>query len=163
MNQPTDKQMQSAFDVACTPKPSRSNWLFFGYSDVAPMVCGSGTGAYHWFESSKEMVKFIEEYFCWYHPGPSGSAPEQIAAEVQRIIRQGREDKIDGEELRTRLNDYMRNMWQIAWWGTFDELCQGKAEFARDERRRFRDEGSDKPIRETEMEDFVEYLTQCGA
>jgi len=166
MERPTEQKMQVAFESACDPQPEPSGWLFYGHSDAPPVMCGAGMGALYWFESSKRMVKFVEDYLAWWHPAPSSMKEEQIAAEVKRIIAEGRKEKIDGETLRTRLNEFMRNMWQIAWWGTFDELCNAKDKFPREVRADFREqeseEESDEAITAGEVRQFLEFLSTYG-
>jgi len=154
--------METAFRRTTTPRPKPDAWLFYGYSDAPPVICGAGMGAFQWFKSSKEMVKFVEDYFCWVHPAPSSMDAKDIAAEVKRIIRQGREERIGGEELRARLNDFMRNMWQIQWWGTFQELCSGGDDFALELRGAFREDESDAAINADEVKAFAGWLSAYG-
>ncbi len=64
----------------------------------------------------------------------------------------------------------MRNMWQISWWGTFNELCHDTSKFCLEIRKEFRAyesdvpicNGSDAPISQEETQDFIEWLVSYG-
>ncbi len=71
------------------------------------------------------------------------------------------------EQLPTALNEFMRGLWQIEWWGQFSDLVSGPGEFAERVRKGYskdRDnaEGSASPISDDELDVFGEYLQSYG-
>ena len=148
MSTPTDAELQQAFSESHDLAPSFTSWGLYAYSDAPPVMCGSGTGSFLWFGGETEMLRFVREYLAWWHPAPSSMTAEEIAEGVQRIV-----DESAGK-LREGLNDFMRNMWQIEWWGTFKDLCESEEDFPTSVRESF--QGGDDSA-------FVEYLKEYGA
>ena len=70
------------------------------------------------------MLEFVHDYMAWWHPGPSGMTPEEIAATVHAIVEAWDASDGDLEELRRDLNEFMGGLWQIEWWGQFGELVR---------------------------------------
>jgi len=73
----------------------------------------------------------------------------------------------DLEQLRSELNEFMRNMWQIRWWGTFEELCASADEFPTEIRAWFHgQQGMETSpstlVAEGERGAFIESLREYG-
>ena len=138
--QPSNEEMQAGFGPVQVVRTREDAWVFFGYSDAPPVICGSGIGAFHWFDGRSELLDFLFEFFAWYHPAPSSMEPEAIAEAVQDVITEFRAGGgRDLEGLRDELNDVMRHMWQIAWIGTLGELYSGDSDYARELRADYRE------------------------
>lgn len=152
MKKPADSQLSRAFSAAAKPRRSKRAWGLYVYSDAPPIICGSGKGHFLWFPTRRAMADFVRLYLAWFHPGPSSMEESDIAAEVQRIVQSHREDQL--EEMRCALNEFMRCLWQIEWWGCFGELCDGEGDFPQEMRRWFYD---------VEDVDSVEYVPLAKA
>jgi hypothetical protein len=150
MTGPSQEEWDKAFEQSHECEPSAVSWGLFAYSDAPPPVCGSGCGSFHWFATKEAMLEFVQDYMAWWNPAPSSMEPEDIAKMVQEIV--AAED--DTERLRGKLNHVMLNMWQIEWWGTYEELRTETSAFALKVRETF-EELSD-------AEDFSEFLRQYG-
>ncbi len=71
------------------------------------------------------------------------------------------------EQLRSDLNEFMRNMWQIRWWGTFEELCVSSDEFPTEIRGWFygqkeAETSPSTPVAEVDRVAFAECLREYG-
>ncbi len=162
--QPDQEELYDAMNEYAQSIPEADSLGLFCYSDGPPAMCGSGMGAFYWFESNAKMLTFLKECLCWYHPGPSSMSPEHIAAEIQSIVSHNETPGADWEALRGSLNDFMAGLWQIPWIGTFGELCIGDSEYARQVRQDYldADDGNSPSIGEEEIVEFIEYLQEYG-
>jgi len=91
----------------------------------------------------------------------------EIASTVKTIIEDTDALIADLDQLRDELNEFMRNMWQIGWWGTFGELCESLDEFPVQARKWFYgrqgvDADPKMAIAEDLREEFVECLREYG-
>jgi hypothetical protein len=125
-----------------------------------------------WFISAEEMVAFVRRYFSWYHPGPSDRDSNAIAEGIRDVVDSWRSESTDLEELRRRINHFMRGYWQIEWCGEFSALCTGDSPFAERLRREFLadatsgDETDKSPsplISNSAVNRFAEWLGTYGA
>jgi hypothetical protein len=79
-------------------------------------------------------------------------------------------ERVDLISLRRRLNKFMARMWQIAWWGTFHDLCEGRQTYAVAVRKEFFEDQADdgeevsscRVIDKTLRRQFIEYLQEYG-
>jgi hypothetical protein len=65
----------------------------------------------------------------------------------------------------SKLNETMRNMWQIDWCGQFRDLCEGDGEFPLKMRESYWEDerpASTDPILPDRIGDFVEFLKTYG-
>jgi hypothetical protein len=158
--QPPQDGWDAAFSQSLDLDPTPECWGIFAYSDAPPPVCGSGMGSFHWFQTEGELISFIRGYLAWWTPAPSSMKPEDIAAEVQAIV-----DAESGEltTMVDRLNEFMRNMWCIGWYGQFVELCEGTGAFPVKVRGSFCDDDEvPEAISQEKIEEFKEYLQTYG-
>ncbi|MFO7905716.1 MAG: hypothetical protein R6U98_23870 [Pirellulaceae bacterium] len=164
---PTDEQLNDAFSASHEFRPTAASWGLFGYSDAPAPICGSGMGTFHWFETKTEMLEFVYDYMAWWHPAPSSMTPEEMAEKVQILFADFDASSHDLEQLRSNLNHFMQNMWQIEWWGQFKDLTDGNGGFAARIRSDFREDvegldGGSTAIPEDKLDDFHEYLQSYG-
>ena len=167
MTRPDVDVIHAAFEEATSRALTDESCGLFCFSDAPGPFCGSGAGAFYWFETRQQMLAFIHDILAWWHPAPSSAKPAEIAAAVQEIMRNQGED--DLEALRTHLNAPMRRMWQISWIGTFGGLRTEMVDFARKIREHFRKHygGSDDtdvagPIGADDLSEFVECVQEYG-
>jgi hypothetical protein len=65
-------------------------------------------------------------------------------------------------EKLVKVNEISKAYCCIEWWRTFEELKNGESDFAKNIRSMMRDNESESPIAESEIDEFVEHLEQCG-
>ena len=165
---PTKAELESAYSEALTPRSTAEAWVFYVYSDAPPMICGSGMGAFHWFQDREAMFDFVGRVLSWWQPGPSSDDETEIANGVREIISTVSSGSNSAEALRVALNDHMRHLWQIPWWGTFADLATGPSEFAVEIRSRFLAEllsetaDGREPLPRTTWLRFAEWLAEYG-
>ena len=100
--------------------------------------------------SMPELYDFDEEYKAEYQ--------QRMAPLVQQMRRDG-----FTEALREQLNQTVKDVYIIEWWGLFDELVENETEFARGISSGFLDDNeAERPIQPEELDDFVEHLKTCG-
>ncbi len=115
MKRPNEETLNAAFNAANERRPTLKSLGLFAYSDAPPMVCGSGIGAFSWFDTKLDMINFVAESLAWWHPAPSYMEPDEIATGVKAIMEEVDPTTADLEQLRSGLNEFMRNMWQMRW------------------------------------------------
>jgi hypothetical protein len=159
---PSQEVWDHAFTTTNELEPTPACWGIFAYSDAPPPVCTSGMGSFHWFQTRAELIEFICNCMAWWNPAPSTMQPADIAAQVQAIA------KADSDDLDTmvgRLNESMRNMWQIDWCGQFRELCEDAGEFPVKIRESYWEDDKPactEPIPLDKTGDFAEFLRTYG-
>jgi hypothetical protein len=116
-----------------------------------------------WFSGPSEAVRLFAEG----EPMDSESlktseARESLRRELNALADESDRTPATPDELRDALQPLLTNWIAIEWLGTFDELCRGDTEMARETRNEYReyetDEGSDEPIQPSEEATFVEFL-----
>lgn len=130
-----------------------------------------------WFESLEALARHILEveprgYEVPDEPelddddepvGPSEL--EQYQARLAPVLEGVRVEGLT-ETLRLEMNEIIKGVFVIEWWGQFNELASGGTEFGRSMRDMFRDQGESgadaTPISHDEIEDFVEFLRTAG-
>lgn len=168
---PTSTQMKQAIEPALSHKPESESWGLYSYSDLPPCMCGSGMGAFFWFATKAEMLHFMREYHAWMSIDFSAADPAAFVAQVQAAVDSVGPDP-DEERLallQRHLNKLAKHLWQIEWWGRFDDLCRGETPFARKVRERFwecwEEDGGisdSRPIPHRFLPAFREYLREYG-
>ncbi len=130
---------------------------------------GSAVSCYFWFEDVAQLLSAVRQdmnFWEW------GNGWEVAQAEIIRIIDRFNVGGVLNDDLRRSLDGYARanGGLSIYSWGSFESLCSGSDSFSREIRSDFRessdrldDEGEDvedqwRPIREGEMDDFLEFL-----
>lgn len=117
-----------------------------------------GAGVCVWFASTDEMAAFLNEI----EPLGYQLAETELAALRSKMAPLLAELGAAGpnEDLRQALNEASVGAWQLDWWGEFRELLEADKGWAVEARQMFRSEDDDLgPIREEELEAFIEYLS----
>ena len=165
------EQAGAAFTHAAERTPSPQDWGFYAYGD-APSAIGGGVGAFCWFGTQVEMLEFIAEHLAFVSPGPTDSDSEAVAFRVRSIISQAHE--APPEELRTNLNEALRQYSQIDWWGQMQELLTGDTGFANRVRQSWQESILDNadqyalvsdavlPVLPDQMTEFCVFLSEYG-
>jgi len=129
----------------------------FGYFSGGSFVLDS-TRVFMWFASKEELIKHIAECDPVIHDLDEAEAVA-FTHEVAQIFN-GNVD-LSHENLE-KLNSIAKSFLCVEWWGTFDELVRGPSELAKDVRLSLRDDESDSPVLESEMDDFIELIQNYG-
>lgn len=110
-----------------------------------------------WFRSRDDLAYFLKEVQpVIYEFEDEDVGPYQ--AEIKPLLQTISRDELT-ESLRARLNETVSDIYCVDWWGTLEELQQGKTEFSRQIIGRFRDdENNVTPIENEEIDDFLEFL-----
>jgi hypothetical protein len=65
------------------------------------------------------------------------------------------------ESLRERVNVATGPILELVWWGSFENLCAGRGEFATAALQCFRkQQGGLAPVTREEIDDFVDFLSE---
>lgn len=159
---PSQEVWDHAFTASNRFVPTADCWGLFAYSDAPPPVCGSGIGSFHWLPSRPELIEFVRNSMAWWNPAPSSMQPAEIAAAVQAIVEA---ESGDLDTMIDRLNDSMRNMWQIDWCGQFRDLCESNGEFPEKIREAYWEDekpGLISSIPSNRISNFAEFLQTYG-
>lgn len=125
----------------------------------------SAVGVFLWFESRAEMAAYIRHVEPQIYELDEDERSVLLVA-VEEPLSALQSGTMDLETARGAINAAAANHFAIDWAGTFDELCRGDREWARELRQSFREhsdeESSAEPISADELEAFVEYVSEYG-
>lgn len=141
-------------DVAMNRDPRKYP---FGYFSGGSFILDS-TRVFMWFASKDDLINHIIQCDPAIHDLDEAEA-KAFAHEVAQIFIGNTELSIENLAL---LNNFGKSFLCVEWWGTFDELVSGSSEIAKDLRMSFRDDESDSPVFESEMDDFIELIQNYG-
>jgi hypothetical protein len=118
-----------------------------------------GIGFISWFKDVDEMMGFLlkVEPVIWDYED------EELENYVNNISNIADKVKSAGlsEDLRTNFNEFVKNDFEIGWWGTFEDLLKDNNEFTQKTREDFIDmeeEGMGDKISEESIAEFIEWL-----
>jgi hypothetical protein len=128
----------------------------YGYFSLDTVNLG-GIGLISWFKDIDEMADFILKIEPLIGDDEGEDLDEcqrWIAPIVNDIRREGLK-----ESSRAEINAAL-GASQIEWWGTFDDLCSGRSDFARDTLERYfgDDEKIPSKIPDERLDEFIEWL-----
>ncbi len=112
-----------------------------------------------WFPSEAEALSAIRDLEPWMTDDPEGCLTALGA------VVGANADKLT-EDLRNRINEVVREDFQILWWGDFEDLCVADGEVQREMRWNYLEtededgEGSDRALRDEERAGFAEFLQE---
>ena len=129
----------------------------YGYFSGGSFVLDS-TRIFMWFASPKELIDHICECDPIVHDLEADEA-QSFAAKVREIV--GEPAELSDANLQ-KINEAAKEFLCIEWWGTFDELTDGDSELAKGIREWMREDGSDSPVTDSEMDEFVELVQNYG-
>jgi hypothetical protein len=162
------ERAQEVAQAAYERRPDSRSWGLYIF-DEAPGGIGGGESVFLWFSSEAKQLDFIALDLTFYLPGSKSEASlERVLEDVGKIVSRFRKSEIEHETARLALNDALKGLSQIEWWGTRADLFSGDGKFARDVRAGFRqgEEGAtppDGPISKGEVSDFLDHLAEWNA
>ncbi len=160
--------LEEAYSRPCEPQ----RYGFYQFCDAAPAFCGSGVGAFAWFDTVDDMVDFllcVDAESCM---RKREGGPEVVAALA--AARPGLPAGDAAMPIAQKLyNDGLAGHYKVEWIGKAADLIAGDSEYARTLRSEFRtacseedeedDEAADgSPLADDEIEGFAEFLTDYG-
>ena len=151
----SDAEPEIAIEIVASRSPEHFTFGMFSWLDIAPILAGSGMGAFGWFETQDECMDFIVEVLATH--GPDGTSEE--GAEEARALLDEHGLTRSGLAALTALR-----LHGVAyeWAGSFMELLSGSGEFVEQKRAQFRDGESGAPIDDAERADFIAWLPEAG-
>lgn len=129
----------------------------YGYFSGGSFVLDSAR-VFMWFADVQELIKHIADCDPAVHDLDEDESLA-FSNHVQRIFKV--DNALSSENLEL-LNAAASSFLCVDWWGTFDELTRGDSEFARELRAEFREDESDSPIDDAEIDDFIELTRLYG-
>jgi len=114
---------------------------------------------FEWFETEQALY----DHIMFIHPRVYEDIGEGERLMCENKLRDVLEvsNNFSVEKLAT-VNDISKAYCCIEWWGTFEELKKDNSDFAKKIRSMMRDNESESPISESEIDEFVEHLEECG-
>jgi len=129
------EQIIEMMQKASSMEPELDTLGMYFYLDVNG-VCGSGAGAFLWFEDREEFLQ-MARYVCWMFPSYTGEYDEDLIVENGCIIDAYLQDQISLDEARAQINELMAGLVQVPWWGTIKDMLKGQEEFSAETRETF--------------------------
>jgi len=113
-----------------------------------------------WFQDLAGLTTQLREIEPRVYDIEASGALNIYQAKLDPVLATIRSDGLT-EEARVELNNVVKDEFVIDWWGTFDDLATGDSEFAKNARIDFRgqDVDEDDPLKDEELDPFVEFLT----
>ncbi len=164
MNQ---RELVKVCNTASGRTPNPSSWGLYQYNDLAPAMCAGGTGSFLWFKTRERMLEFVSRY----QPYLVGGADEreemdELARSVAGIVAKLRNEKIGDKAGLKKINEVLKGWSQIEWWGTLQDLMDGKGPFPRKIRKFYRGQigepENSKPIPASERKAFAYRIKEYG-
>ncbi len=148
-------ELDVAVEIVSGRSPEYFTFGLYSWLNIAPILAGSGTGMFGWFENEAECGDFIVGFLT--ADGPEGPSPDASTAAREIIDRQGLSPA--GLEALTALR---AQGLAYSWAGPLSDLLIGDGEFVGEIRGRFRGDGSAGAIADVERADFLAWLPQAG-
>ena len=116
-----------------------------------------GDRSVFWFPSIDELASFL----IFHEPEVCEDVDDRRdARNALKLLLQAPRGHLElSEDLRERLNVALEPHLKIVWWGTFEDLCMGEGDFARNVLQSFR-ERFPAPVAPEEIDEFVDFLSE---
>lgn len=122
----TQQQLEHHHSIS----PTDDSWGLYCAGDASP-AAGGGVGAFYWFASRDEMLRFIVQVLPFNPPGPDHDNPLAKQHQVSVIADAIRTGAISEAQGLLQLNKALEHYSRIEWWGTLEALTAGQDDFAR--------------------------------
>lgn len=137
--------------------PRKAPWgIFTGSSFVL-----ASSRVFVWFETLEDLSAYLTNgLFEGYNVDEDDV--EELCAQLSPLASRVRSEGLN-PQLLAAINDVVKAVLSVDWWGNFDELLANGTEFSRRISSGFLDEDDfHKPIQEDEMDEFIDYLKTCA-
>lgn len=120
-------------------------------------------GGFLWFETREKMIEFIEVFPFWAEASREDEEWEAVVTAAQQYAK----GELSAEAVCEKINDVLYDP-EIKWIGTFEDLMNGRGDFAQNFLKEYReeDEGEEEnkdvqpPVRPEEMDTFLDYVME---
>ncbi|MGS2742581.1 hypothetical protein ACU6TU_03160 [Halomonas sp. LS-001] len=144
--------------------PTDKSWGLYFAGDDSPAM-GGGVGAFYWFGSKDEMLRFIVQVLPFNPPGPAHDNPLAKQHQVSVISEAIRMNAISDEQGIIQLNKALKGFSCIEWWGTLEMLTTGQDNFAKRVVSAFEmqeDRPLSLPLRGSQRSAWLAFLSEYG-
>lgn len=120
---------------------------------------GLGAGAFMWFETKEKLVEFVKLY-----PFLGGNRPSQEELnKVESLADEIKNESMEMDVICKQINETLNDPY-IDWLGTFEDLLNGRGDFAHQLIEEFREEteGDGFEIQADEVDDFMDFVLMYG-
>lgn len=132
------------------------SWGFFAYDDTATSA-GGGAGNFSWFDKKEGLVQFVQKFPLLAH---SLGTPDAVLFEKSKVFLSSVTAESLNQSVIDELNQLLRGVEQIQWFGQFSDLLSGETEFAQGLRKFY--SSSTEPLSKTHIPEFAEFLRNWG-
>lgn len=140
-------QEDGATQEARRPDPVTAPWGFYFQSGQEEVEDG-----FRWFETWVKVLRFLRRDLLEL----IGSNDRERQQKVQEVVDDLIECRLNKPEALGRLNQVLKPMGQVVWWGGLSELASGADDFARRARSHYA--GSPSQLQEERLPDFAASL-----
>lgn len=152
---------ERAADEAMDRDPRQAPFGYFSgsYSPIGGAMC------FQWFDSVEALLRQLRDVEpCMYGLAP-GQELQKYQAALEPLLQRVAQEGLT-QELLAELQGFLPADEEVRWWGRFDELLDGRTDFARRLVQRFySDEDGEDDSEGVDVEhvnEFVECLRTCG-
>lgn len=134
-----------------------------------------GCSVFLWYDTEESLLDAIEQEVFALFPDDGEDEDMQIRAALKAIIDSVPSQPKIGEELRNKVDEYIKGGWCMEWMGTFKQACEGSGEWESEVRQQFRENMVDdwvdmsddelmRPITtEEEVSKFAKFIVNKGS
>lgn len=161
------EQATHACQMASGNVPEPLHWGAWIYSDAHPAM-GGGVGGFVWFDSRDKMLAFLYDHLAFLDPGiEARNNAFEIHDACRTVVDDVKKEVLPLRVAMTRLNELVRGLSVIKWWGRMEDLLTGDDAFPCEVRCRFRDlpfnaRNDSPPIPKQEQQAFADFLGTIG-
>ena len=160
MEREESEEMQALND-ATQSDPRMAPYGYFARSDFNL----ASIGMLFWFDSPGAIFRSIRDL----QPHVYKDAAGDLSRRLETVLGCTDELRLTGA-LLGKVNEAARGSFELPWWGSFDQLCSGDSKWLQECRAEFREDSLDDidgdadagPIRESEVDAFVQFLKGYG-
>lgn len=129
------------------------------YNDAHPAF-GGGSRYIMWFDSEKELLESIPGFVLLLDAGPCGPLDcVEMSKNLASVVSGYWLGEIPHSQAKEFINELAADCFQVEWWGTRESLLKGDEEFPKWLRSGWRQSQDASPLRDEELQSFLEYLS----
>jgi hypothetical protein len=115
-------------------------WIY----DDGHAAMGGGVGGFFWFESRDDLLDYMREYLPFMSPTIQHRADAaDVLAKCYATVDAYHAGEIEAGTAVARLNNTVRGLVVVEWWGLFDQLLEGDEAFSCEIRNLFHGDAPD--------------------
>ncbi|MBC7997086.1 MAG: hypothetical protein IAF58_04045 [Leptolyngbya sp.] len=150
------EKLEKEFEESFERELYSYSWGFFAYDDTSTKA-GGGAGNFSWFDKKEGLVQFLQKFPLLAHS--LGTADAELFEKAKDFLSSVTTDSLD-QRVIDELNQLLRGVEQIQWFGQLSDLLSGETEFAQGLRKFY--SSSTEPLSKTHIPEFAEFLRNWG-